>query len=86
MKQLNQVYEALDELRKQRMNASLRTWMTVPRVDLERVDVNPPQGKVFPFMIDEIWYEDHVAGTTWEAKLDVHKLDPKGFGQRQNEE
>lgn len=79
---LNKVYKDLDDLHDESRAKSDKTHISIQRVFLERVDINPPESSVFPFMISEGWFEDHIYGSSLEAALTKYEADPLGFGLR----
>ncbi|KAL5521121.1 hypothetical protein ACEPAG_9043 [Sanghuangporus baumii] len=83
--ELNKVYEELDKLVEERLAKKKKTHIRVPRVCFNDVFVDVPPVKTYPFMIDEMWYEDHVHDTSFEAQLQHYARDPAGFGSRKDE-
>lgn len=83
--QLCDVLEALDDIRDADRAASGKTSLTVPRIDLGRVDVDPPNVPIYPFMQNDDWFHDHIEGTLLQDQLEILSADPKGFGNRKDE-
>ncbi|TDL16354.1 hypothetical protein BD410DRAFT_889812 [Rickenella mellea] len=74
------IYEELDELGRQKQIESGKTYARKRRVDLGRTRVRPPVVPLYPFMVRESWFEDHIAGTDLEENYEVLPEDPEGFG------
>ncbi|KAL5532231.1 hypothetical protein ACEPAF_5797 [Sanghuangporus sanghuang] len=83
--ELNKVYGELDKLIEERLAKKKKAHIRVPRVCFNDVFVDVPPVKIYPFMIDEMWYEDHVRNTSFEVQLQQYARDPAGFGSRKDE-
>ncbi|TDL17695.1 hypothetical protein BD410DRAFT_901363 [Rickenella mellea] len=74
------IYEELDQLGRKKQKESGKTYARKPRADLGRTRVQPPAVSLYPFMVRESWFEDHIAGTSLEDNFEVLPEDPEGFG------
>lgn len=48
-------------------------------VNLSHCNFDLPLATVFPCMVDQTWYQDHINGTQLEEELDLSEDNPEGF-------
>jgi hypothetical protein len=82
---VNDIVVELDGIRReQRRCAKGKPRPQTKRVDLSRHNFDLPLATVFPCMVDQTWYQDHIDGTPLEEELELYEEDPEGFREGQS--
>ena len=75
----------LDDIRReQRRCAKGKPRPRTKRVNLSRHNFDLPLATVYPCMVDQTWYQDHIDGTPLEEELELYEEDPEGFREDQS--
>ncbi|KAJ6601993.1 hypothetical protein DFH09DRAFT_1069537 [Mycena vulgaris] len=77
------IKDELDSLRTEQKNGQKkRSRASVPRVNLGNFHLRVPTGTLYPFMVSQDWYDDHVKGDSeLENTFSLYTVNPVGFGE-----
>ncbi|KAJ6556976.1 hypothetical protein DFH09DRAFT_1317551 [Mycena vulgaris] len=81
------IKDELDGLRaEQKSGQKKRSRPSVPRINLGNFHLRPPTGTIYPFMVSQDWYDEHVKDDSdAENAFAVYTKNPVGFGEQGND-